>query len=212
MHDISSLKRISKQFRSISEICEEAKMPESQQSSESQFMLPLLHLPSTPRPPAIPYTQQQQDDLIARVSTLRLTELQNNKTEHPSGMLATISLKTLDAIVHPKEMDNRIVRLYGIFFIGASLLYLPWLFITLNKQALWFSLPFVGANLYANALVLLTLFNSWKQSSPHLFKLPKGAEVPIAVLLPTCGEPVDMLSTTIESVLTQQWPHDKLLL
>jgi cellulose synthase (UDP-forming) len=103
------------------------------------------------------------------------------------------------------------IRIASILFIITAILYFSWLIRTLNTNALWLSPPFFAANLYTSSLICITIFNNWNRSAPKLIKLPEGLEPGVAVLIPTYGEPVDMLKITIESVLHQQWPNEKLV-
>lgn len=103
------------------------------------------------------------------------------------------------------------IRIASILFIIVAIFYFSWLVQVLNTQVLWLSLPFFAANLYTSGFVCITIINNWHRSVPKLLKLPEGLEPRVAVLIPTYGEPVDMLQRTIESLLHQQWPHEKLV-
>lgn len=127
-------------------------------------------------------------------------------------MLATIPMKTLKAITQPKEMKNIRIRIFGAVFVVAFLFYVPWLVSSINTAALWLSIPFLTANLYTTFLVLITIFNNWHRSAPYLYRLAEGSELKVAVLIPTYGEPADMLRATIESVLHQNWALEKLVI
>src|SRR5262249_45335092 len=58
----------------------------------------------------------------------------------------------------------------------------------------------------------LSIVNSWQVARPVLRRLESGAEPTVAVLIPTCGEPVEMVLATLTSVLEQDWPHDRLVI
>ncbi len=124
----------------------------------------------------------------------------------------TLSTAVIKGITHPKELKNLKIRTIGALFVVASLFYIPWLIHTLNTDALWFSLPFLFANLYITFFIFITIFNNWNRSAPDLFKIPKGLEPIVAVLIPTYGEPVEMVQKTLESVLNQDWPHEALVI
>jgi len=124
----------------------------------------------------------------------------------------TVSITALKAITHPKRMKNLKIRLSGALFVIASLFYIPWMFGALNTHALWFALPFFFATLYITCFLFLSIYNNWNRSVPQLFKLPDGVEPLVATLIPTYGEPVEMVQKTIESVLHQNWPHEAMLI
>jgi cellulose synthase (UDP-forming) len=126
--------------------------------------------------------------------------------------LSTVSIAALKAITHPQKMKNLKLRITGVIFIATALVYIPWVFASLNRAVLWFALPFLFATLYMTVLITLAIHNNWNRSVPQLFKLPNGVEPLVAILIPTCGEPVGMVQKTIESVLHQNWPQEALLI
>jgi cellulose synthase (UDP-forming) len=126
--------------------------------------------------------------------------------------LNTISITAIKAITQPKRMKNLKIRITGVLFIIASLVYMPWMFRAVNTQALWFALPFLFGTVYITLFLYLTIYNNWNRSVPQLFKLPDGVEPMVAILIPTYGEPVKMVQKTIESVLQQNWPQDAMLI
>src|SRR5258708_20831334 len=128
----------------------------------------------------------------------------------PEETLATLPIKILKGITHSKKINNARIRITGTLFVLAIFIYIPWMIYHLNTQALWLSLPFLVVNLYTAVLVLIVVFNNWSKSVPLLFKLPEGSEVMVAVIIPTYGEPLEMLQLTIKSVIQQNWPPDKL--
>src|SRR5439155_2129747 len=103
-------------------------------------------------------------------------------------------------------------RITGALFVIASLIYIPWMLEALNTHALWFALPFFFATLYITVFLLISIYNNWNRSVPKLFKLPEGVEPVVAILIPTYGEPAEMVHKTIESVLHQNWPHEAMLI
>lgn len=124
----------------------------------------------------------------------------------------TVSITALKAITHPQNMKNLKLRITGVIFIAIALFYIPWVFEVLNRDVLWFSLPFLFATLYMTILIILAIYNNWNRSVPELFKLPDGVEPVVAIFLPTYGEPVEMVQKTIESVLNQNWPQEAMLI
>ena len=134
--------------------------------------------------------------------------------EHDSHLerLNTVSIAALKAITHPRKMKNVKLRVTGGIFIAIALFYLPWMFEALNRDILWFSLPFLFATLYMTIGTIIAIYNNWDRSAPKLFRLPDGVEPLVATLIPTCGEAVEMVQKTIESVLNQNWPQRAMLI
>jgi len=105
---------------------------------------------------------------------------------------------------------DRWLRVGAVVLVGASLWYLPWLFRSLNPDALWLAVPFAAANLFTVVAGLLSAVNSWERTTPEPRPLSHGCEPLVGVIVPTCGEPVPMILRTIISVLEQDWPVDRL--
>jgi cellulose synthase (UDP-forming) len=147
--------------------------------------------------------------VVEKLDTIRMKILKRDP--HPE-QLATLSIAALKDITHPKQINNSKFRVTGIAFVLVSLFYISWIVENLNKDALWFSLPFLLANLCITISIFISIFNNWNRSTPNLFKIPQGLEPAVAVFIPTYGEPVEMLQKTIESVLQQDWPHESLVI
>ncbi|WP_169460836.1 glycosyltransferase [Ktedonobacter racemifer] len=111
-----------------------------------------------------------------------------------------------------QKISNTKLRLVGIFFMLVATFYLFWLATILNLQAPWLSLPFFLAMCYLTLIVCLTVYNNWTRVVTELVGLPGGQEPIVAVCIPTYGETPTMVQITIESVLSQDWPHQKLLI
>ncbi len=89
-----------------------------------------------------------------------------------------------------------------LFFLCCSCGYIVVILLYLNTQVLRLSIPYAVASILLVLELCLTCVNGWKL----LFDDPP----PVAVLIPTCGEPVLMVRKTIESVLAQWYPQEKL--
>ncbi len=126
--------------------------------------------------------------------------------------LGTIPAEVLRGIEETRYLDNTKIRITGSFFIVVALYYITWLFRVLNTRVLWFSLPFFFATFYTTVLVFITVYNNWYRTMPERIGVHKGYEPTVAVCIPTYGEPIEMLQITLESVLSQNWPHEKLLI
>lgn len=104
------------------------------------------------------------------------------------------------------------VRAAGLLLVATTLLYAPWMLSSLNGDVPWLAWPFAVVNLFSLAYGLLAVFNAWSRKVPAPLPLPRGQEPHVAVIVPTCGEPVPMILRTITSMLDQDWPADKLVI
>lgn len=109
-------------------------------------------------------------------------------------------------------MKNWKIRAAGILLIAATVWYLPWALTSLNRNALWLSIPFAGASIMVALMTLITVINHWQYSSPSPRPVVEGEEPEVAVIIPTYGEPTEMVYDTAVSVLTQEYPTDKVTL
>jgi len=134
------------------------------------------------------------------------------RTSHLDN-LGTIPVAVLQGVEEKANgvlnVSNMKIRIVGVLFVGVAFFYVSWLIQVLNKNMLWFSLPFLFATIYTTSLVCITIYNNWYRSMPIRVKVSRGQEPTVAVLIPTYGEPVEMLQTTIESVLAQEWSDEK---
>jgi cellulose synthase (UDP-forming) len=113
---------------------------------------------------------------------------------------------------YPVFVRQRPLRTAAIVLAAASVWYVPWMLSSLNPGALWIGWPFALANLFTIATGLLSVANSWRRVVPPPRPLDASADAPlVGVLIPTCGEPVPMILRTIESVLEQDWPRERLV-
>ncbi len=127
-------------------------------------------------------------------------------TPAPSGRLAQAARAFGDA--YPPLAGQWRIRLAGLAFVATVLFYVPWLLSSLNPDLPWLAWSFAVANLFTLTSGLLTVFNSWRRYVPKPCPLPRGAESPVGVIIPTCGESVPMVLRTVVSVLEQDWPAD----
>jgi len=102
------------------------------------------------------------------------------------------------------------VRAAGLLLVATTLLYAPWMLMSLQRSTSWLVVPFAVANVFSLAYGLLAVINAWSRKVPQARLLPVGDEPRVAVIIPTCGEPVAMVLRTIASVFDQQWPADRL--
>src|SRR5438132_5932199 len=97
-----------------------------------------------------------------------------------------------------------------LFFLCCSCGYIVVILLYLNTQALRLSIPYAVASILLVLELCLTCVNGWKLHTPPILPLLFDDPPPVAVLIPTCGEPVLMVRKTIESVLAQWYPQEKL--
>jgi cellulose synthase (UDP-forming) len=126
----------------------------------------------------------------------------------PSSRIAT-AVRAFGDDYPPVEGQWR-VRAAGLVLLATALLYLPWMLTSLNEDVPWLAWPFAAANVFSVAYALLSIFNSWQRAVPEPRRVAPGAEPPVGVIVPTCGEPVPMILRTVVSVLEQDWPADRL--
>jgi cellulose synthase (UDP-forming) len=104
------------------------------------------------------------------------------------------------------------MRLASIALAVSSLWYGQWMIASIDLTSAWIALPFAVASLLAILVSLVTVVNNWRRIAPPERLVRRGAEPTIAVIIPTCGEPVDMVASTAESVVGQDWPSERLVL
>jgi cellulose synthase (UDP-forming) len=102
------------------------------------------------------------------------------------------------------------IRLAGLFLVAMVAWYAPWLIRSVNRDALWLSIPFLAANLLLIVSLLLSVVNNWQRSRPVERTVPAGHEPEVAVIVPTAGEAAELVERTVRSVLAQNWPRERL--
>jgi cellulose synthase (UDP-forming) len=103
-------------------------------------------------------------------------------------------------------------RAISVLLVAATAWYLPWVLAHLNRSALWLSIPFAAASLLTALLSLVTVVNHWQRRVPAERPVEEGQEPMVAVLVPTYGEPPEMVYETARSVLDQDYPLDRIRL
>ncbi len=147
-----------------------------------------LHAPTHPQPP-------EGVDLAAVPAA-------------PSSPIALAARRFGDA--YPAVSGQWRLRVVGLLLVATALFYLPWMFGALNDEARWLAWPFAAANVFSVVYALISVVNSWRREVPEPRSVAPGEEPPVAVIIPTCGEPVPMVLRTIVSVLEQDWPADRM--
>jgi cellulose synthase (UDP-forming) len=111
---------------------------------------------------------------------------------------------------YPERRNELPIRASGVLVLALTLVYVPWLFTHLALGRPWLTIPFAVATVFSAACVLVSVLNSWWSEIPTMRPL-RGRRAPIvAVIIPTCGEPVPMVLRTLVSVLEQDYPSQSL--
>ncbi|MFK7920186.1 MAG: glycosyltransferase [Ilumatobacter sp.] len=105
---------------------------------------------------------------------------------------------------------NRQLVLAGLLVTLMAAWFFPWAIVNLDRSTLWLSIPFLAANLMVLATAMLLSFNNSRRSIPLMMSVAYGHEPLVGVIVPTAGEPVDMVSATVRSILDQDWPLERL--
>lgn len=103
-------------------------------------------------------------------------------------------------------MKNWKVRIAGVLTVAMFVQYIPWLIVNLNWQAPWLSIPFALASLMTALMVITTVINHWTYARVEPSPLESSEHPDVAVIVPTYGEPAEMVEKTGRSVLTQSYP------
>ena len=99
-----------------------------------------------------------------------------------------------------------------MFLVAATAFYVPWMWMSLNHDAPWLSWPFAVTNTFSVFYSLLIVSNQWHREAPPPIRVGEGAEPMIAVIIPTCNEPVEMILRTVESIYEQEYPNDRIVI
>jgi len=112
---------------------------------------------------------------------------------------------------YPPIGKHWLLRGASVAYVIASLIYVPWLITRTNNALPWLAWPFLLANLSTLILGWLSIFNLWRRTVPEPRLVAYGAEQPVGIVIPCCGEPVPIVLRTIASVLEQDWPLEKMV-
>lgn len=109
------------------------------------------------------------------------------------------------------ERDWR-ARMAGIALLLCTAWFVPWLIAHADLSKAWLAVPFVIATVLVAAAALVSVLNRWQRAIPERAPVALGCEPRVAVVIPTLGEPLELLEGTVRSVLDQDWPHERLWL
>lgn len=101
-------------------------------------------------------------------------------------------------------------RITGILALVSLAWYLPWQFANLNWDASWLSVPFALATIVMTVMIAVTVVNHWHYRREFLEPVAMEGAADVAVIIPTYGEPTEMVAKTVRSVVTQRYPQQHL--
>lgn len=105
---------------------------------------------------------------------------------------------------------DRRAQALGVLLVLGITWFLPWLVSHADLAHAWLSLPFLLATVVVVAALLVSVVNRWQRAVPVSSPVPAGSEPRVAVIIPTLGEPLQLLAATVRSVLDQDWPAERL--
>jgi cellulose synthase (UDP-forming) len=111
---------------------------------------------------------------------------------------------------YPPISRHWLVRLAGIAYVVSAIIYVPWLFASLDRHLPWLAWPFLVANVFTMLTTLLSVYNHWCRAVPERRPLAHGDERLVGIIIPCCGEPVGMVLRTVTSVIEQDWPLEQM--
>jgi len=168
-----------------------------------------IRIVASPRAPTLPQQQSRHDrPPAAPVSLEARRPAKRRWAVRTSGMLSVTDRQLTEEVAGLARL--RRIRWAGAAVVVGAVWYLPWLVTSANPAVPWLAWPFVTANVALVLAVLLSWINNWFRSAGAPIEVIPGAEPLVAVIIPTAGEPIDMLRRTLLSVLDQDWPDDKL--
>ena len=103
---------------------------------------------------------------------------------------------------YSKFVDNkRWYRIPGVLFLATGFVYLSWLFFNLNIDAWYISLPFFFMHLFTYLMAIVSVINHWQSSYRTQRPMLPDPLLPVAVVVPTYREPIEIIRKTIKSLL-----------
>jgi cellulose synthase (UDP-forming) len=111
---------------------------------------------------------------------------------------------------YPMATGQTRQRVAGTVLLLGMCVYVPWVFLVLDRTRPFIAWLFFAATLLSTGSMILTVVTSWSRRVPVRRPVTAGNEPHVAVIIPTCKEPVGMILRTVESVLDQDWPAERL--
>lgn len=118
----------------------------------------------------------------------------------------------MDQNVKYKKLKNFESRVIALLAIVAQVIYLYALVKGFNAQQPTISFIFIAFQVFVFLCFVVYILNNWTIKVPERKVIKKGFEQEVAVIIPTWSESPSMVARTIESVLAQDYPHEKLLI
>lgn len=94
-------------------------------------------------------------------------------------------------------------RIAGILVVIVTFWNLSWIISVYNYHHPFISFLFLLAFGMTSLYNIVSVINNWNFEFPHLYTVNIGTEPTVAVLIPTYGEPVEMILNTLQSVMNQ---------
>jgi cellulose synthase (UDP-forming) len=106
-----------------------------------------------------------------------------------------------------EERGNLIrARLLAIGTVIAGLVYLGWLFYTVNPHHPWLGGSFIAAETLCLLLFITASFTVWGIRHKPPEGLPIAQPPSVDIFVTVCGEPLDIVSRTLQAVSAIEWP------
>ncbi len=105
---------------------------------------------------------------------------------------------------------DQFARAAGVALLLSTAWFVPWLIGHADMSKAWLSIPFVLATLIVAAASLVSVVNRWQRAEPERMPVSAGTEPTVAVIIPTLGEPLELLEATVRSVFDQDWPLERM--
>ena len=112
---------------------------------------------------------------------------------------------------YPLHVAQGGLRAAAVFLVIATVFYVPWMWTSLNTEATWLAWPFAITNTFSVLYTLVVVCNQWQRRIPLPRILADGNEPLVAVIIPTCREPVRLILRTVQSVYEQDYPAERLV-
>lgn len=112
---------------------------------------------------------------------------------------------------YPQDVAQGGLRFAGVFLIASTAFYVPWMWTSLNSDVPWIAWTFVITNTYSVLYSLIVVCNQWHRRVPPPRILANGHEPLVAVIIPTCREPIRLILRTVQSLYEQDYPADRFI-
>jgi cellulose synthase (UDP-forming) len=111
-----------------------------------------------------------------------------------------------------RDVRHTPVQLASVAIIASTALFVPWLIQNIDLTHPFTSIPFICSFVYLVVQIHVTIINNWYWGRAKVLLMPIGREPYVGVIIPTCGEPTEMVYQTLISVINQDWPIERLII